>query len=104
MIDRHLCLIVLTEKVLRELMETTEERICKVREFLQDIKQSLEYRVVPIEDPYGPSIRDASISAIVVSEETVMGARSINEHRKEMVRNHFIIFMWFCINLSLIDA
>lgn len=72
------------KKVLRELMETTEERICKVKEFLQDIKQSLEYQVVPIEDPYGPSISDASIGAIAVSEETMMGAESINKQRTEM--------------------
>ena len=78
-------------------METTEERMDKVKEFLQDIKQSLEYQMVPIEDPFGPSIHDASLRAIAVSEETIKGAQIINEKRKDKVESFSIIFTRLCI-------
>ena len=66
-------------------MEPIKDRLSKTREFLDDVKPSLEYRVVPITDPYGPSIVDATLQCIVVSEETLRGGNAVNKKRGEKV-------------------
>lgn len=51
-------------KKLWELIEPCETRIRKLREFLQDIEPRLEYRIVPIEDPYGPTAYDPDLQVL----------------------------------------
>ena len=41
-------------------------------------------RYTEIWDPYGPTITDASITALVLSEETRKGGHAVNEKRKEI--------------------
>lgn len=48
-------------KKLWELIEPCETRIRKLREFLQDIEPRLDYRIVPIQDPYGPTAYDPNL-------------------------------------------
>lgn len=48
-------------KKLWELIEPCETRIQKLREFLVDIEPRLEYRIVPIRDPYGPTAYDPDL-------------------------------------------
>jgi pantetheine-phosphate adenylyltransferase len=64
-----------------ELLESLDVRISRTREFLTLFKPSLEYDVVPIKDVYGPTGWDADIQALVVSRETLGGAKSIATHR-----------------------
>ncbi|XP_077108101.1 bifunctional coenzyme A synthase [Ranitomeya variabilis] len=52
-------------------------------EFLVDVKPSLGYDIVPISDPFGPSITDPELKCIVVSEETQRGGQSVNKRRLE---------------------
>lgn len=40
--------------------------VLNFRQYLQSIKQGLAVQVEPITDPYGPSIVDESLEAIVV--------------------------------------
>ncbi|XP_044253000.1 bifunctional coenzyme A synthase-like [Tribolium madens] len=68
-------------KILWELIENLNVRIQNVENFLTDICAELEYHVVPISDPFGPSITDPTMEMIVVSEETVKGGQKINEIR-----------------------
>ena len=75
-----------TEKTLCELIAPTEERIKGVLDFLEDIKPSIEHRVVPINDIYGPTITDPEIQFIVLSEETKKGGGLINEERTKKVK------------------
>ncbi|XP_073428427.1 bifunctional coenzyme A synthase isoform X2 [Dendrobates tinctorius] len=77
--DREL----LDNKVLKELIEPYETRVEKLSQFLVDVKPSLGYDIVPISDPYGPSITDPELRCIVVSEETQRGGLSVNKRRLE---------------------
>lgn len=47
--------VMIQTKKLWELIEPCQERIDKLKEFLVDIEPRLEYNVVPITDPYGPT-------------------------------------------------
>ncbi|KAI0210274.1 Bifunctional coenzyme A synthase [Lamellibrachia satsuma] len=76
-----------TNKVLSELIRPTDARIKEVLGFLKDIKPALQYTVTPITDPYGPTLVDASLQCLVVSEETLRGGQSVNLKRKERAMN-----------------
>lgn len=53
---------------------------------------SLEIQVVPLHDPFGPTISTPAIDVLVVSEETLPGAQQINSIRVEkgMPRLHVV--------------
>lgn len=74
-----------TGKVLKELIEPYGRRVQKLREFLHDVKPPLRYDVVPLSDPFGPSVSDAELQCIVVSEETRRGGEAVNRKRAENV-------------------
>ncbi|KAG8565957.1 hypothetical protein GDO81_013046 [Engystomops pustulosus] len=73
----------LDNKALKELIEPYEKRVEKLAQFLVDVKPSLGYDIVPISDPFGPSITDPELKCIVVSEETQKGGQSVNKRRLE---------------------
>ncbi|XP_077515642.1 bifunctional Phosphopantetheine adenylyltransferase - Dephospho-CoA kinase [Amblyomma americanum] len=68
-------------KLLWELIEPVEMRIRALIEFLQDIDSTLQYDVIPIYNPYGPTIEDSDLECLYVSEETMKGGRLVNEER-----------------------
>lgn len=82
--------------MLGELMEPTSTRIAAVLDFVQDIKPSLQYKVVPITDPYGPAIVDGNLQCIVVSAETLRGAHAVNTKREQAVN---VIACLLCLEL-----
>lgn len=82
-------MLIFTEKVLNELMSDVCNRIDNVRLLVNDIKPTLQYQIVPIDDVYGPAGTDGSIECIVVSQETIGGAGAINVRRTEQVPNSF---------------
>ncbi|NWX09654.1 COASY synthase, partial [Caloenas nicobarica] len=71
------------DKVLMELIEPYELRAEKLREFLEDVKPSLRYDIVPLVDPYGPAVTDPDLQCLVVSEETRKGGEAVNKKRLE---------------------
>ncbi|XP_059478209.1 bifunctional coenzyme A synthase [Neocloeon triangulifer] len=71
----------LSSKILNELIEPCDVRIEKVKEFLMDVDNTLEYAVVPISDPFGPTKDDPTMDLIVVSDETLKGGLKVNEVR-----------------------
>jgi len=64
-----------------ELLESIYRRCFNVQKFLNRIRRNLIYYVVPIHDPYGPTIVDSDIQAIVGSLETLNGCRAVNNKR-----------------------
>ncbi|XP_064648373.1 bifunctional coenzyme A synthase-like isoform X2 [Lineus longissimus] len=83
------------KKSLYELMQSTDERIGAVKEFLDDIKPSLFNDVVPITDPFGPTITDENYQCLVVSQETLKGGNMVNTERKQKG--------WNMLELNVID-
>jgi len=80
-----ICACSCAEKVLCELIQPVSDRLSSVHEFVSDVQPSLRYCIVPITDPFGPAVTDPQLECIVVSDETVRGANSINVKRVEQV-------------------
>lgn len=74
-----------TDKLLKELILPFEQRVAQLTEFLVDVKPFLQFDIAPLYDPFGPSITDANLKCIVVSEETFKGGLSVNRRRTENV-------------------
>ncbi|MEQ9714396.1 MAG: phosphopantetheine adenylyltransferase [Candidatus Asgardarchaeia archaeon] len=70
-------------KQLRKIHEIAsfKERVNYVKEYLTKKWPNRNYEIVKLEDPYGPTITDMELEALVVSEETVNGGIRINELR-----------------------
>jgi pantetheine-phosphate adenylyltransferase len=66
----------LVNKNYKEVLEPLSVRTERVRKFLEMFKPGVVYDIVPITDVYGPTAWDPNIQALVVSKETLGGARS----------------------------
>ncbi len=60
-----------------------EDRLKELEAFLKKNNFSGRFRIIPLNDAYGPTISDEEIEAIVVSEETAARAEEINKIRRE---------------------
>ena len=71
----------LAKKTLPELILPCKQRIAELREYLVDCDSGIEYNIVPITDPFGPSIVEEDLEAIIGSEESKLGCQKVNEKR-----------------------
>ncbi|XP_053954581.1 bifunctional coenzyme A synthase [Anastrepha ludens] len=83
-------------KTLSELILPVGKRIEEIRGFLTEIDASLQYEVVPIDDPFGPTLTDPDMDMIVVSAETQRGGQKVNELR---TKNNLRPLEIYCINI-----
>ena len=72
-------------------IDPCKKRMSGLEKFLQKFEQ--RYIVKKLEEPYGPTIHDSTIDAIVVSRETKPTADRINEIRKEKGMKPLEIFI-----------
>lgn len=60
-----------------------KERLKELKAFLEALNLSDKAEIVPLNDPYGVTVTDRCIEALVVSEETEKTAMKINQKRSE---------------------
>jgi len=61
-----------------------KERLKELRDFLEALNLSAKPEIIPLNDPYGKTLTDKCIEALVVSEETEKIAIKINQKRNEV--------------------
>jgi pantetheine-phosphate adenylyltransferase len=61
-----------------------KERLKELRAFLETLNVSDKAEIIPLSDPYGKTLTDKCIEALVVSEETEKVAIKINQKRSEV--------------------
>ncbi|MBD3205555.1 pantetheine-phosphate adenylyltransferase [Candidatus Bathyarchaeota archaeon] len=75
------------------LIDSYENRLQDVRDFLKKKGFLGRAKIVPLNDPYGPTIESEEIEGIVVSEETESTAEVINKKRVVLGRKPLLIFV-----------
>ena len=60
------------------------ERLKELKMFLTNLGVFEKADIIPLNDPFGPTVTDKCIEALVVSEETAANATKINEQRKKV--------------------
>jgi len=91
-------------KTLPDLILPVEERIARLREFLMDIDSTLQYEIVPIDDPFGPTQVDPDLDMIVVSAETLRGGQKVNELRNAKQLRELEIFVIDIVESNVHDG
>ena len=61
-----------------------KERLKELKDFLEALNLSAKAEIIPLNDPYGKTLTDKCIEALVVSEETEKIAIKINQKRSEV--------------------
>jgi pantetheine-phosphate adenylyltransferase len=74
-------------------VDTYENRLSDVIEYLDEKGYLERADIVPLCDPYGPTIDSDVIEGIVVSEETEVTAEVINKMRVENGKKPLLIFV-----------
>ncbi|EKX32841.1 hypothetical protein GUITHDRAFT_81952, partial [Guillardia theta CCMP2712] len=78
-------------KTMRDVMQPFEQRQVRLLQLLQSLRDSVRYEIVPISDPFGPSIVDEQLQCIVVSRETERGGHSVNKRRVDRNLNELVV-------------
>lgn len=76
--------VMIKSKVMVEAIEPFEVRAEAVKAFCRSLPLKNKVDVVPLTDPYGPTVFNTSIEALAVTTNTESGARMINKKRAEI--------------------
>lgn len=74
-------------------VDTYKNRVKDVKEFLKEKGYLDRAKIVPLNDPFGPTIDSDEIEGIIVSEETEVTAEVINKMRVERGKKPLLIFV-----------
>lgn len=74
-------------------VDTYENRVKDVEAFLAEKGFLERAKIVPLDDPFGPTIESDEIEGIIVSEETESTAETINRKRVELGKKPLLIFV-----------
>jgi cytidyltransferase-like protein len=74
-------------------VDTYENRLSDVKKFLDEKGYLKRAKIVPLNDPYGPTIDSDDLEGIVVSEETEVTAEAINKMRVGRGKKPLLIFV-----------
>lgn len=74
-------------------IDSYENRRRDVVEFLKDKGVLERAEIVPLRDPFGPTIDSDTLEGLIVSEETEVTAEVINKMRVEQGRKPLLIFV-----------
>lgn len=74
----------LVKKKYSEWMELLDVRMRLVMEFFRRVSPTVDFRIYEINDVYGPTGFLRAIDALVISDETTLGAQAVNKHRAEL--------------------
>lgn len=72
----------LKNKAYKELITSYPERESQVQELINILNPKLNTQIIPLYDPYGPTISDPKVDCIVVSDETKGVVEDINQRRR----------------------
>ncbi|MCW4049294.1 MAG: pantetheine-phosphate adenylyltransferase [Candidatus Bathyarchaeota archaeon] len=70
-----------------------DKRLSDVKKFLEERGFLERAEIVPISDPFGPTIDSDDIEGIIVSEETEATAEVINQKRVERGKKPLLLFV-----------
>lgn len=70
-----------------------EKRLQEVKDFLRNRGYHSRAKIVPLHDPYGPTIESDEIEGLIVSEETEATAEVINLKRVNIGKKPLLLFV-----------
>ncbi|MBS7619542.1 phosphopantetheine adenylyltransferase [Candidatus Bathyarchaeota archaeon] len=82
------------------IVDCYEKRLAELKKFLSEHNFLERAIIVPLNDPYGPTIENNDIEGIVVSEETEKRAEEINMLR---VKHGYRPLLIFCMKMVLAE-
>ena len=88
------------EKLHNHHFDPFKRRYENLKRFLEEGGYSDRAEIIPINDPYGPTVENGDIEGIIVSEETEPRADEINRLRAERGLRPLLVF---CIKMVLAE-
>jgi pantetheine-phosphate adenylyltransferase len=87
-IGEHVLIGLCTDEFVKKMLKPHvtapyQERLNELQAFLKKLDLSDKAEIIPLNDPYGNTLTDRCIEALVVSEETEKIAIKINQKRRE---------------------
>ncbi len=75
------------------MVDSYKKRLAEVKAFLTEKGYLDRAKIVPLNDPFGPTVDSDEIEGIIVSEETEVTAEVINKMRVERGKKPLLIFV-----------
>lgn len=70
-------------KALSSFIEPYQKRLHTLKAYLKKHHKLQHTDIIPLKDPYGPTLKQSSIDSLVVSQQTLPGAKKTNQMRQQ---------------------